>query len=102
MRSSNSPACAAARRSNSGSDTASREKNSPVGTWYSGSAVKKVTLAPAQCANLRPSSIALFAVSDPSVGIRICLYMDASFAFYSRSSARKGLDPDQAAAAAPA
>src|SRR5580765_3874385 len=49
------------------------------GGWYSGTAVKRVTLAFALRANSIPASIALSAVGEPSIGMRMCLYIRASW-----------------------
>src|SRR5688500_9523097 len=45
------------------------------GIRYSGRAVNTVTPAPAHFANARPACTPFSAVSEPSVGIRMCLYM---------------------------
>src|ERR1700694_1384810 len=45
------------------------------GASYSGTAVNRVTRAPDSRANSMPASTALSAVSEPSVGIRMCSYM---------------------------
>src|SRR5687767_8174975 len=62
-------------RSKSANDTRFPARTShSVGGWYSGTAVKKVTRAPLSRANSIPAATPFSATSEPSVGMRICLY----------------------------
>src|ERR1051326_8313854 len=73
-------ACALSRerRSWSHSETALRAISSASpGGWYSGTAVKRVTLTFAPRAKSTPAWTALSAVGEPSIGMRMCLYTRA-------------------------
>ena len=54
---------------------------SVVSTWNGSKTVSAVTFAPIRLAKAMPCSTAFPASSDPSVGMRMLVYIDASWLF---------------------
>src|SRR5580765_6773935 len=70
-------ACALSREMRSWSQNAMALRaigSASPGGWYSGTAVKRVTLAFLLRASSIPAAIALSAAGEPSIGMRMCLY----------------------------